>query len=106
MGLNLAGFMAAFIIGPIIGGFVDQRLAAWIGVGGTVVAMLGLWLFVPESLTQAAKEKARLLHCNASLFSCRNCQQPVFEKLEGRGKGSFNSLFPFLLHYQRQAKLR
>ena len=57
MGLNLAGFMAAFICGPLIGGVVTTSTAAWMGVGGTLTATAFLWLFVPESLSQAARDK-------------------------------------------------
>ena len=57
MGLNLAGFMAAFICGPLIGGVVTTSTAAWMGVGGTLTATAFLWLSVPESLSQAACDK-------------------------------------------------
>ena len=57
MGLNMAAFMAAFICGPLIGGFVSNQAAAWTGVVGTLIAMVSLWILVPESLSQSARDK-------------------------------------------------
>lgn len=60
MALNLAGFMAAFICGPLIGAVMAIQTAAWLGVAGSALGGLFLWLFVPESLSTEKKEKVDL----------------------------------------------
>ena len=61
LSLNMAAFGLAFAVGPGIGGAVGTVLASLLSMGGVLLTLLLMLLFVSESLSQEARAKVRLL---------------------------------------------
>ena len=60
IGLIMASFAVAFLVGPPVGGILGLKPASIIAMAGAFVALALLLLIVPESLSQAAKDTVSL----------------------------------------------
>ncbi|HUV26021.1 MAG TPA: MFS transporter [Anaerolineales bacterium] len=78
LGLLGAAFGLGFIIGPAVGGILSVygfALPAFVAAGLSLISILGVLLFLPESLTD--EERAKLANKERQKFSVRNLWQAI-----------------------------
>jgi DHA1 family tetracycline resistance protein-like MFS transporter len=78
LGFLGAAFGLGFIIGPAVGGILSVygfALPAFVAAGLSLISILGVLLFLPESLTD--EERANLANQERQKFSVRNLWQAI-----------------------------
>ena len=60
LSLNLCGLAAAYTVGPVVSGALPTRLTLWMAVGGSLISVVLLLVFVPESTTDDCQGQGQL----------------------------------------------